>query len=212
MEAIIVAVIGALATIVTAAIGKKRFSDERKRADQAETEIKFQVTTLDFDGFFQEWCEIQEELKSLCEDTVIDRFLLLRAFNGSECPKWTNAVFQYRQGGEKPISYIHVTLDYDYVTRLKTLLQRGQIFFRVDDVDDSLIQKIYQSEKIKCAVWYHIASYDILGTKSRMIAYCSFASHESEEIPPEVMTRCRLLANRFRLIADSLASDAVPVE
>ena len=50
----------------------------------------------DFDQF---WAGIENDLKSLLDETCIDRFLVLRAFNGQEKPKWTNAIFQMRSVG-----------------------------------------------------------------------------------------------------------------
>jgi len=44
-----------------------------------------------------------------------------------------------------------------------------------------------------------------------MIAFCSFATHEDVDIPKDVLVRCRLIANRFQRIADSLAGDSVKI-
>jgi gas vesicle protein len=211
MSEIIVAIIGAITTALTALLGYRSKARQARKAQKAETEMRFQRAALDFDSFFLEWNDLQKELKSICSETCIDRFILLRAFNGKNQPEWTNAVFQYRDGDQKPISYIHLSLDDDYIERIRQIVSRGSIHFSVKDIPDSLIRKIYRSEEVKSAAWFHIASYDIDNTGSRMIAYCSFASHDAEEIPEDVLTRCRLVANRFRLIADDLAANATPV-
>ena len=207
-----IAGIGALATIAVAIIGARATRKQKARAEQAEREIQFQSAALDFDGFFGEWKEIHDELQHLCDTTCIDRFLVLRAFNGKAVPRWVNAVFQYREGSQKPVSYIHVALDSDYIERLRRITSSGSIAFRVADIPDSLIKGIYESEEVKASAWFHIGTYDLEDTDTRMIAFCSFATHLDIEIPPDVLTRCRLIANRFQRIADSLAGDAVPVE
>jgi len=207
MEAIIIAAIGATATIITAMLGRKGIQKQADRADKAEREMLFQRHALDFDGFFQEWGELQEELKTLCEETPIDRFLLLRAFNGVDNPEWTNAVYQFRHGDQHPFSYIHVSLDDDYASRLKQVCKSGFIHLTTKDMESGLMKDIYCNEGVTDALWFHIASYDMVDSGCRMIAYCSFSTHGEEEICPKVIVRCRLIANRFRRIADSLASN-----
>lgn len=209
MIEIITALIGAMATVTVAIIGFKKAKKEKTRADQAEQEIRFQSAALDFDGFFGEWKDIHEELERLCEETCIDRFLVLRAFNGLSHPRWVNAVFQYRSGVQKPVSYIHVALDDDYIERLRRITSQGSISFRVAEIPQSLTRGIYESEQVKASAWFHIGSYDIVDTQTRMIAFCSFATHEDVDIPQNVMVRCRLIANRFQRIADSLAGGSV---
>jgi hypothetical protein len=211
MTEIITATIGAIATIVVALLGLRATRKQKGRAEQAEREIVFQSAALDFDGFFGEWKDIHDELQHLCDTTCIDRFLVLRAFNGKAVPRWVNAVFQYREGAQKPVSYIHVALDEDYIERLRRITSGGSISFRVSDIPDSLIKGIYESEHVKSSAWFHIGTYDLESSDTRMIAFCSFATHEDVQIPEEVLVRCRLIANRFQRIADSLAGDAVPV-
>lgn len=211
MIEIITALIGAMATVSVAIIGFKKAKKEKTRADQAEQEIRFQSAALDFDGFFGEWKEIHEELEHLCEETCIDRFLVLRAFNGLAQPRWVNAVFQYRSGVQQPVSYIHVELDDDYIERLRRITSGGSISFRVADIPQSLVRGIYESEHVKASAWFHIGTYDLVDTRTRMIAFCSFATHEDVDIPKDVLVRCRLIANRFQRIADSLAGDSVKI-
>lgn len=201
---IIVAFIGLVGIGVTAYFGylSKRRTDARMGA--VETEVDLHRFALSFDDFFREWQGIEEDLHKLFQDTNIERFLLLRAFNGKHEPRWTNAIFQLRSGGAKDfVDYKFVELDEDYIARLKKITNENKLTVEVESAQEGLIKSIYLAESIKHSSWFHIASYDA-PEGSRMITYCSFATTKDEPIDKGTEIRCQLIANKFKLIADSL--------
>lgn len=197
-EVVLVSIIGLVGVIITAVFGYAGIKMQRRKTLQAETELHFQSSALDFSGFVSEWSEVYTDLETLMMDSCIDRFLLLRAWNGANDPKWTTAVFQLRQGLQKPISYVHVTLDDDYIIKLHKTINNGSIYFSVDELQSSMIKEIYAAEGVKSSLWCFIGNREIAGHNGKAITYCSFSTHSDEEIPEEIQTRCKLIANRLR--------------
>ena len=195
----ILTVVAAICGLGTGFFQFKSARKKNKELNQAKDEMDFHKETLSFTDFLEEWNEIHEELKKLTEDTKIDRFLILRAWNGSLTPKWTTAIYQYRQGNQKPIAYIHFELDKDYVERLNYIINHGLMTFSVDQLPESAIKGVYQAEDVKHSGWFHL---DKKCLKAKpdccSITYCSFATHSEEAIDEKSITRCRILVSRLK--------------
>ena len=129
-------------------------------------------------------------------ETVLDRFLILRAWNGVIDPRFTTAVLQIRQGSQSPVSYVHVELDDDYVDRLMRIKARGHEYFVVDKESDSLIKRIYQFEGVKAALWVYLESKEHDG--SVRMSYCSFATHDDRGFTECEITRMVLLFGQLK--------------
>jgi|DEB0MinimDraft_6_1074348.scaffolds.fasta_scaffold00348_4 hypothetical protein len=195
---VLVAIFGFLGVLSTAWFGYLA-NKNRKLRTQAESEMRFQQAALSFTDFIEEWGEIHAELKALVSDTCIDRFMILRAWNGSRNPRWMTAVYQYRQGSQDPVSYIHFELDDDYVSRLNHIVARGSMLFSTNGLPPSVIKDVYEAEGVKHSAWFYIASQHLdKNPDCRAITYCSFATHHSESISPSVLIRCRILVGRMK--------------
>lgn len=184
-----------------------RARNERLKREQATREVKFQAAALSFEDFLSEWDEVHKELNDLCNDTWIDRFMILRAWNGHLTPKWTTAVFQFRQGKQEPVSYVHFELDDDYVYKLREVVQRGSIAFAVEDLPESAIRRVYEVEGVKHSAWFHLDSSALPNSEARAITYCSFATHHDIPIDAKTITRCRILAGRLKGMAVSIRDE-----
>ncbi len=207
---IVVALLGLLGVIVTALFGylskikaekgQKNAEEGKKEAEsnqrRAEKELILQRSGLDLTRFLSKWDKIQTSLKLLMEETHVDRFLILRAWNGAKTPKWTTAIFQYREGSQQPVSYIHFELDTDYVERLLHIHQRP-LSFKVDDIPESAIRRVYKAEGVKASLWVHLETAKI-DEDHAIMTYCSFATHEDKIIDETTAVRCELVANMIR--------------
>ncbi len=203
MSEILIALIGLVGTIFAASIAyisKRNELTSKKQLQQAELEMKVQSEALDFGQFFQDWNFIQHEINQLMEETNIDRFLMFRAWNGARDPRWTTAVYQLRQGEQKPISYVHFELDNDYKHRLSDMIDSKKIYFEVKDLPDSAIRSVYLAEGVSSAVWCHLDSTKPKDVSGKAITYCSFASHDPHLIDENTQTRCKILADRMKAI------------
>jgi hypothetical protein len=190
--------IGLAGVTVTAWFGYKKVRTANIETSQAKSELQFQSHALSLTDFLGEWGEIHHELEDLMKNSEVDRFLILRAWNGLASPRWTTAVFQYRIGSHKPESYIHFELDADYVERLKQVVHSGSISFTTSEISDSAIKDVYAMEGVKSSAWFLIDKSAGPVAGSAAISYCSFASHSEDRIKPETMTRCRMVVGRLK--------------
>lgn len=206
MTEIWTAIIGAVGVLATAIFGYLGVLARQKKLDLANKEMSLQSAALDFSRFISEWSLLQEELKNLMRDTCIDRFLILRAWNGMMTPKWTTAIFQYRQGDQEPIQYVHFELDNDYVERIMRAVQQGPFIMNVDEARDSAIRSVYLAEGVQQSAWFHLDTSKLPGSDAAAITYCTFATHEKDAITPDVMTRCWIISDRLKGVVVSFQS------
>jgi hypothetical protein len=194
---VIAAIIGAIGVVIAAIIGYMSQRRTRRKLQQAESEVTLQRAAMDFAQFMEEWHETTHEIERLFKETNIDRFLILRAWNGSLDPRWTTAVFQMREGDQEVVSYVHYELDVDYVSRLREISLRNTMQFNVCDLpSDSDIKHIYENEGVTAAIWSHIDTRKV-GKDSSAITYCSFATHDGT-IDEATAFRCKLIAGRLK--------------
>lgn len=211
---LVAGILAGFAALVSAILGWTKFFSARKEVDdannaknlaeqerhQAESEMRFQRAALEFPDFIEEWSHISEDVVRLIEETCIDRFIILRAWNGHLEPRWTTAVYQIREVGQKPVSYVHFELDIDYVQRLREISITNSMMFNVDDIPDSAIKEVYRAEGVKSAIWAHLHSATTPeGASSH--TYCSFATHNEGGIDEATQTMCKIITGRLKGIA-----------
>ena len=179
-----------------------------RREAMMERELKFQAAALDFSDYMREWNEINAEILALFKETSIDRFLILRAWNGELQPRWTTAFFQMRSEGQQAFSYTHVQLDDDYVNRLRDTIGSGSIVFSVTDAPPSLIKSIYDFEGVKHSAWFSIdktfLNHPNGKREAAALTYCSFASRNDEPLTDAEIIRCRMIASRIKGVAHTM--------
>lgn len=202
---IIIAIIGLIGVVSTAYFGRTVNKKSEARANQAEREMKFQRAALDFGTFLSEWSDTHKDIEKLLSETEIDRFIILRAWNGHLEPRWTTAVFQMRLGNQEPVSYVHFELDTDYVNRLRNLTINGISHFKVDEIADSAIKRVYEAEGVNSSVWCHLIS-ESTPEGASVHTYCSFGTKEYDTISKETITKCRILAGRLKGVASAFNS------
>lgn len=213
------AVLAALVTGIAQGIARYRemkFQLETKRLEldskqlqleQATNEIHFQREALDVTAFINDWSGMLQELAALMADTKIDRFLILRAWNGHLEPRWTSAIYQLHENPKKLTSYIHVELDEDYINRLRRMMAAGPVVFTTEGVEEAaLIRGIYETEGVKEAMWAHIETLGIPGTLTKAITYCSFATSEPGGLDVVARTRANLIVGRLKGLASGFTT------
>ena len=198
------AVLVALVTGVFAYLTARTNKQVDAQNDVMERELNFQAASLDFTAYMSEWNEITADILALFRTTKIDRFMILRAWNGTIQPKWTTAFFQLREEGQQPYTYTHLQLDDDYVTRLRDTISRGHMLYKVDAIPESLIRSIYDSEGVRHSLWFHLDTKELKDSPSVGLTYCSFATHEDEDFTDEELLRCRLITSRIKGLAHTM--------
>lgn len=178
----------------------RQASGKERRAmalqSQAVKEVSRHSKALDFGSTATDWGELLQDLDALMRDTVVDRFLILRAWNGRLEPRWTTAIFQYRSGNQEPFSYVSFELDDDYINRLSTVMRRKQHYFRVADEKPSRIKAVYDMEGVKASYWILIDKTQY-ADNTAAITYCSFSTHEPIDLDEPTKVRCQLIADKL---------------
>jgi len=196
-----VAIVGCIGTVLTAVLAylSKRHSERKHIAkeNQYERELKFQADALSLKVEIKDWDLIMYEVSTLMAETSIDRFLIFCAWNGKDRPKWTTAIYQFRSADQRPVSYVHVEIDADYVDRLTEAKSAGELYFVTEEIPQSLIKSVYRSEGVTEAVWYPLRQRKLEGSESVALSYCSFATHTSNKITEHERVRCRMVVNRL---------------
>lgn len=205
---IITAVTAIIVTGIPACLAWYKIQHQQYVQDQMRNEMRLQAQALDFPKFIEEWGAIATDLEALMRDTPIDRFLVLRAWNGILQPVWTTAIYQMRMGDQEPIQYVHFELDHDYVGRLREISANSSMCFRVQDIPQSFIKDVYEAEGVLSSIWWHLNSSQVAGTTGKAVTYCSFSSGDTENLDAITQVKCRLIANRLQGIAHVLPDKA----
>ena len=196
---VMVAAIGGATTVAGLLLTQTRIA--RTKLKQAENELNFQREALTFPEFVGEWAETHRDISDLMENTNVDRFMIFRAWNGLLEPRWTTSVYQLREGEQEPLAYIHFELDADYVDKLRHIVRKGYLYLTVEELEESAIKKVYETENVTGSYWAHLDSLSLPDSQSRAITYCSFATHVEGGLTPAELTRCRIVASRLRGLA-----------
>jgi hypothetical protein len=203
-ETVIQQLIGLATVIVGGVFAYLKVLKERKYVELAKKELTYRADSLGFHEILSEWNEIHHELRSLIEETSVDRFLLFRAWNGELTPQWTTNIFQFRESNQTPVSYVNFELDEDYVNRLRKTITRGNTRLKVEDLPPSAIRDVYEAEGVTDSVWFHIDSTKLVDSESRAIVYCSFATHNETPLTDIEITRCRLIVGRLKAMSRNM--------
>jgi hypothetical protein len=216
---IAVATIGAIPLIVGSVLAY-RSAMYKQRVDHENTGLKKEIrlvstTMSSFGGILSEFAKVESEIHELCRETGISRVMLLCAWNGVYAPKWTTAVWQYRKDFaedgaiNKPIGYVHVGLDADYVDRLVSIKRKGAMIFKTEDAPKSLIKTIYEVEGVTESLWVFLSSSTTPTEEGRLITYMSFSS-QGGAIDRTTMLKCELLAARLAPLTGRIDVDDDP--
>lgn len=192
---------GALTAAVLAVAGA--FAKLRKTKGQlvmAEQEIKDQSEALCYTLFPPGSQEVIADLSNLFDESMLDRFLMLKAWNGQYSPKYTNSVFQYRLGRQEVTSYEAWKTDEWYNWMLNQTEEKGYHIIKVADMPKSRLRDAYLMEGVKYSVVFFISkNQSKYNPKRYLISYCSFATHEDVEITHEVIYKCEMIVGKIRM-------------
>jgi len=198
MLEIALAVIAGTFALLTIVVQSQRKIKELKAENETQaTEIVFRAESLALRVNIEDWSKITQEMRSLMQETSIDRIFILNAFNGFHDPRWTTAVFQLSKYDDKMASYIHFGIDEHYVSILKETRKKGMIMVDVSEIPESIIRSVYHTEGVLASVWYFIKDKK-LSTGSVGLTYCTFSSRSVTDIPSSDLDRCAVLANQIR--------------
>lgn len=194
-------VIGAAWFAYRAKVAEKNALD---REQSARRELTVQAAGLDFAAFVSDWEGCERELSSLMDETEVDRFVMLRSYNGADVARWVSSIWQLRRytdelgRPEKPVSYTHIELDTDYQMRLRSVVASGStVIGDVASLPDCLIRRIYAKEKVTASAWFLLEAITA-EDGSKKLTLCSFATRREGGFSEGTLSECFRVACRFR--------------
>jgi hypothetical protein len=139
------------------------------------------------------WGQIAMKIQRFCEETHIDRFLILVCWNGKNDPNKTTAIYQYRSNPDDFEAYIGVDLDDDYKNHLQQMKYDGHRELVVAELKPGLIKSIYDSEGLKQSIWFPLGAVYSEEQDAWAFRYCSFASHIDKPFSNALKQKCQNL-------------------
>lgn len=201
---IIVALVGMFGTLAGAvgayfAVRNRNEADRHKhRASQAESEIGLQRIAFDFTRYMHEWSILEAEVEWVLENTNIDRWLMLVAFNGIYDPRWVSDVVQKRSQGQMPTSFRHLDVDEHYGDMLRDIQRYGHTRIVVDDMPNGMLKNIYINEGVIDSFIEHIETREDIAEGAAAITICSYATHSANGLTDEDIRHASLLSAKIK--------------
>lgn len=193
-----------LTVLVTSIYGLYRLNHEKKKSLQAQREMSFQRAALSFPEFIEEWNDIGKDVLNLIENTNLDRFIILRAWNGHLEPRWTTAFYQIREANQEPISYIHFELDGNYVNMLRDISINGSVLIKTEELPDKAdLKAIYRAEGVTTSYVVHLGSFVEKDSGSAAVTYCTWATHKEEGFSSDEVTKFKITSARLKGMLES---------
>lgn len=210
MDGLFKELIAGVALVISATVGgvfaylasrSRQVREAEEEVEIVERELSFKRDALGLPEFIDEWESIKESVLNLIETTSVDRWLMLRAWNGKHDPRWTTAVYQIRAKNQVPVPYISYEMDYDYKERLLDVMSQRKQYIDVAGLPECDLKNIYQNEGVHKSYWTHVCNLKLHDSDSRAVIYCSFATHEDVDITEGEKFKCDLLISRLRGLA-----------
>jgi hypothetical protein len=171
----------------------------------AELEVKYNDSGKNFLGYLSAWNDIERCIADLLSTSSLDRFIMLRGWNGVRDPEFTTAVYQYKSESDKYQAFQSLPLDDDYRAKLRHTYKNPLVFVTAEQQEGCLIRRIYELEGIKSTVWYFISSDAIQGIPERATMYCSFGSTGEEVLDAATLLRSELLVAKIKEVMGKFA-------
>lgn len=119
---------------------------------------------------------------NLLSETNADRFLILRAENGRDEPRYATVVYEQHEGVPHVIAtsaYIRVNIDDDYRRMLKSAELDGVFRMKTEEMSDQLLKRVYQREGVQHSNCYFLDR-KAIGENQAILTYCTIATHKPE--------------------------------
>jgi hypothetical protein len=187
-------ILGFLGVVVTS-IGTllvKHWLEKKSAIELSDSEIKFTLTEIN---------ELHQRCLDLQQQTRIDRFLILKAENGKNAPKYTSVVFE--QMRDRPLFiatlvYTKILLDGYYQEMLKSAEATGCVPLETATMpEQSKLRGFYENEKVKFSTIYFLARQDTEAKDNdkAIIWFCSMATHADTMPTKAEKLQCQLFVD-----------------
>lgn len=149
-----------------------------REARQKERQIFHASVTSPFYPV-KEWTQFSHAVQKFCEESEVDRVLVLVAVNGDERPTHASVVWEYRQTGPQ-FSYVDVPLDPDYCDRLSKIKRGSLMRFKTSDAPGTLVGGFYTTEGVTESIWGLVGTRHSYKTEQLALKYMSVSTHNPD--------------------------------
>ncbi len=152
---------------------------------------------------------IEQQVDQMFQQTNATRFLILSATRSEKLGTNISAIYEHSNEEKAQISvgatgrYVNVIGDEHYEAMLNKIEEFEYELFWTDTMQTSLLQQIYEAEKVVCSYVILIGKYQIDEHKERVI-YCSIATHNPEGFLDEYQQEFIRLARNIRFKIDEV--------
>lgn len=159
------------------------------------TQLEHRADSLALKIDLTKWSAINQEIRRLMDETCVDSFFILNAFNGYQDPQWATAVYQMQKDNNMITSYVDFNVDQHYVTTLKKIRNNGLEVIHAEDLPESLIKALYHTDGILASAWFHLEDKQ-LSDGGVALTYCTFSSRTCSDV--DAIERCTIIANKIK--------------
>lgn len=195
MVEILVATITGLFAVIGILV-RNRLKTLEVLSQQQGEEISFRSDALALKIDLSKWSSINQEIRKLMNETCIDRFFILNAFNGYHDPRWTTAVYQVQKEDANIVGYTHFGIDDHYVSLLKLVRSQKHIEIPVSELPESIIRSVYHTEGVLSSQWYYLKDKELPSGAVGM-TYASFSSRTCDALSDAELERCQIIIQKI---------------
>ena len=191
----------------------RQLREEREREiakKEAEYRIEFHRKVQNPYVPLNQWQPVADQIETLCQESIIDRVLLLVALNGDSVSTHATVIWDYRAHPHKQkFEYVDVKLDPDYVLRMNRMVSEEYFHFKTEEAKGTLIGKYYEAEGVKNSLWIHLGKRNSINTDQVAYKFMSFATHEEGDFTSEDIRKIVNIAGEVKTLI--YASGFTPV-
>ena len=165
----------------------------------------FAVEESDFQIRFalEDLVEIREDVNQIFKGTKTDRFLIIKAENGKQSPKWATAIYEQHKGVPVILAtevYKKVRIDDDYREMIDDAENNGVHIMHTEAMHkSSRLRAIYESENVSHSNCYFICRYPLKTDPDKwVVLFCTLATEDALPFTPHEETALELFADRLR--------------
>lgn len=179
----------------------KHFLDRRRStAEDSDEDIRFAISEIN---------EIHQRALDLIATTAVDRFLILKAENGKQQPRFATAI--YEQHRDRPLFvatlvYHKVRVDESYREMLRKAEAEDVYRMETASMPDSTLKSIYESEGVTHSHCHFLARYPLKSDPSRwVVLFCTFATKSGQDFGGQDRLKIGLFVDWLKdLFADEM--------
>jgi hypothetical protein len=207
---IITAIIGFIASIITAIISYKAALRSARLKMEKE---KHPLQKANFMITLKSFTEISEHVIEAFSRTKADRFLILTAHNGKDHLRFASVIYEQYDDSKNNArlsfgavsKYVNFEFDEHYRKMLKEVEVNGLVELDVSKMPESDLKNVYKNEQVRHSKVYfinRIKNYD--SRDNDLLIYSTFATHNDNEFTAGEKITLRTAISNIKIILSDI--------